>query len=85
MGAIIAALLPKTEREEKILGGTGRKINDKMRNVASAATDAGKEKIDSLGINKDNAKDQFRDLVEKATEAVKAAGQAAGKAARKGD
>jgi ElaB/YqjD/DUF883 family membrane-anchored ribosome-binding protein len=85
LGAIIGALLPKSEREEKILGGTGEKLNAKAREMANAAKAAGKEKIDNMGINRESARDQFRDLVSKATEAVKAAGQAASDAARKAD
>jgi ElaB/YqjD/DUF883 family membrane-anchored ribosome-binding protein len=85
LGAIIGALLPKSNREERILGGAGKKLNTKAREVASAAKQAGKDKIDTLGINKESAREQFRDLVSKATEAVKAAGQAAKDAASKGD
>ncbi|MFC4292027.1 hypothetical protein ACFOWX_06320 [Sphingorhabdus arenilitoris] len=85
IGAIIGALLPKTEREQKILGKTGKKLNEKAKQVAGAAKEAGMKKVDDLGINKDTARDQFRDLVSKATEAVKAAGQAASDAARKKD
>ncbi len=85
LGAIIGALLPKSAKEEQLLGKTGAKINGKMRDVAAAAKEAGIDKIDSLGINKDFARDQFRNLVSKATEAVKAASQAAGDVARKRD
>jgi ElaB/YqjD/DUF883 family membrane-anchored ribosome-binding protein len=85
LGAILGALLPKSEREEQILGKAGKKLNGKMRDVALAAKEAGKDKIDSFGINKDFARDQFRDLVSKATEAVKAAGQAASDVASKRD
>ncbi len=85
LGAIVGALLPKTEQEKKFLGKTGKKLNDKAKAVAGAAKTAGKDKIDSLGINSDSAREQFRDLVGKATEAVKAAGQAASDAARKRD
>lgn len=85
LGAIIGALLPKSVREEKVLGTAGRKLNSKARDVATAAKQAGKDKIETFGFNKDNARNQFRDLVDKATEAVKAAGKAASDAARKGD
>ena len=83
LGAIIGALLPKSEREQKMLGKTGKKLNDKAKQVTEAAKKAGMNKVDDLGINKDAAREQFRDLVGKATEAVKAAGKAAGDAARK--
>jgi ElaB/YqjD/DUF883 family membrane-anchored ribosome-binding protein len=85
LGAIVAALLPKSGHEEKILGGTGRKFNSKARSVVNAAREAGKEQIDSLGINRESAREQFRELVTKATAAVKAAGQAASDAAKKPD
>jgi ElaB/YqjD/DUF883 family membrane-anchored ribosome-binding protein len=85
LGAIVGALLPKSQREEKLLGSTGKKLNSKAKEIAQAAKQAGMDKVDSLGINKDSAREQFRDLVSKATEAVKAAGQAAGAAARKKD
>jgi ElaB/YqjD/DUF883 family membrane-anchored ribosome-binding protein len=85
LGAIVGALLPKTQQEQKLFGSTGRKLNNKAKAIAGAAKSAGKDKIDSLGINSETARDQFRDLVGKATEAVKAAGQAATDAARKRD
>ncbi len=85
LGAIIGALLPKSAREERVLGTAGRKLNSKAREAATAAKQAGKEKIDAFGFNRDTARNQFRDLVSKAAEAVKAAGKAASDAARKGD
>ena len=83
IGAIIGALIPSTEREVKVMGKTGKKLNKKAKKVAEAAKDAGKNKIDSLGLNSDAIRDQFRVLVNKAAEAVKAAGQAASEAAKK--
>ena len=85
IGAIIGALIPATDRETKVLGKTGKKLNKKARKVAEAARDAGKNKVDSLGLNSDAIRDQFRVLVNKAAEAVKAAGQAATEAAKKND
>ena len=83
LGAIVGALLPRTERETKLMGNAGKKLNKKAKKMAEAAKDAGKKKVDSLGLNSDAARDQFRALVIKATEAVKAAGQAASAEARK--
>lgn len=83
LGAIAGALLPTTAREKKVLGKAGKKLNQKASDVANAAKTAGKDKVESLGLNGDAVRDQFRDLVSKAAEAVKAAGQAAGVEARK--
>jgi ElaB/YqjD/DUF883 family membrane-anchored ribosome-binding protein len=85
LGAIIGMLLPKTEREQKAFGKAGKKINKAAKRAADAAKAAGKEKVDSLGLNQDALRDQFRDLVSKAAEAVKAAGAAAATEARKKD
>jgi len=82
IGAIVGALLPRTERETKILGKAGNKLNGKARKMADAAKAAGKEQVDNLGLNGDAMRAQFRELVSKAAVAVKAAGQAATEAAK---
>ncbi len=83
IGAIIGALLPTTEREKKVMGKTGKKLNKKAKEMAKAAKAAGKEQVDNLGLNADAVRDQFRDLVSKAALAVKAAGEAAATEAKK--
>lgn len=85
IGAIIGALLPDTQQEKKILGKAGKKLNKRALDAADAAKKAGQSKMDSLGVNPDAARDQFRTLVGKATEALKAAASAASEAARKQD
>jgi len=82
IGAIVGALLPRTERETKILGKTGKKLNKKARKVAEAAKVAGMGQVDTLGLNGEAMRAQFRELVSKAALAVKAAGQAATDAAK---
>ena len=82
IGAIVGALLPRTERETKVLGKAGKKLNKKARKMADAAKAAGKDQVESLGLNGDALRLQFRDLVSKAALAVKAAGQAATDAAK---
>ncbi len=85
IGAIVGMLLPKTEQEKKLLGKAGKAVNDTAKRAAQAAKQAGKERIDDLGLNADSMRDQFRDLVNKASEAVKAAGQAAASETRRRD
>ena len=85
LGAIVGALLPRTERETKIMGKTGKKLNKKAKEMAKAAKAAGKEQVDNLGLNADAVREQFRDLVSKAALAVKAAGEAATAEAKKKD
>ncbi|MFN3618865.1 hypothetical protein [Sphingorhabdus sp.] len=82
IGAIVGALLPRTDRETKVLGKAGKKINKKARKMAEAAKVAGMSQVDTLGLNGDAVRAQFRELVSKAAVAVKAAGQAASEAAK---
>jgi len=82
IGAIVGALLPRTERETKVLGKTGKKLNKKARKMAEAAKAAGMSQVDTLGLNGDAMRMQFRELVSKAALAVRAAGQAATEAAK---
>lgn len=82
IGAIVGALLPRTEREAKVMGKAGKKLNKKARKMAEAAKVAGMTQVDALGLNGDAMRAQFRELVNKAAVAVKAAGQAATEAAK---
>ena len=82
IGAIVGALLPRTERETKVLGKAGKKLNKKARKIAEAAKVAGMSQVDTLGLNGEAMRAQFRELVSKAALAVKAAGQAATEAAK---
>ncbi len=83
LGAVAAALLPRTHREGKILGPLGRNMRSRARNAAMAAKDVGMEHLDNIGLNRDAATTQLRDLASKLGQAAGAAGSAAAKAARK--
>lgn len=48
VGAILAFVLPRTEREERTLGTTGRKLTGAARDAAQRGLDAGKEQIEQL-------------------------------------
>ncbi len=73
IGAIAAALLPKTRRENELVGEAGRKARETAKGAAKAARETGKEQLDALGISGSAAKDQIRDI---ATRIAKAAGAA---------
>lgn len=78
IGAIAAALLPRTEREDSTIGSVGAKLRDTASNAVKSARASGLEQLDSLGVNPDSAKDQFRGLVEKIAKAATSAAEAAG-------
>lgn len=48
IGAILAAVLPRTEREARALGNVGHKITDAARDAASRAAEVGREKVDEF-------------------------------------
>lgn len=82
LGALAAVLLPKTRKEEELLGTYGRQINDKAKQAAQAAKDAGKSKLDELGLNKETAKQKLSEVASQAKEAVKESATAAAQAAK---
>ena len=77
LGALAAAVLPRTRKEDELLGDLGGKINDTARSAAQAAKDAGRSKLDELGVNKDNAIDKARELAQTAAGVVKESATAA--------
>lgn len=77
LGALIAALLPKTSTEAKLMGPLGGRINDGARAAASAAKDAGREKLAELNITRDAGKGAMKSLLDGLGEAARTSGQAA--------
>ena len=82
-GALIAALLPRTKTETRLVRPTARRVKDTARAAFNAAKDTGSERLDELGINRRKGEETIRSLLEGVTEAAKASGQAALDAARK--
>jgi ElaB/YqjD/DUF883 family membrane-anchored ribosome-binding protein len=48
VGALLATLLPRSEREEKLLGRTGRRITGAAREAAQKGFDAGKSQFEEI-------------------------------------
>jgi hypothetical protein len=77
LGALIAAFLPKTQTEEKLIGPLGGRISDGARAAASAAKEAGREKLSDLNITRDAGKGAVKSLLDGLSEAARTSGQAA--------
>jgi ElaB/YqjD/DUF883 family membrane-anchored ribosome-binding protein len=77
LGAILAAFLPKTERESQALGQVGRKITDTAREAARAAREAGISQLEEAGLTKEGAKQKLSDIASRATEAARTSATAA--------
>ncbi|MEA3016364.1 MAG: hypothetical protein QOI38_1086 [Sphingomonadales bacterium] len=48
LGALVAAILPRTERETELLGGVGSKITDAAREATKSAVDAGRQQVEEI-------------------------------------
>jgi hypothetical protein len=83
VGALIAALLPKSRHEDKHLGALGEKLRTSTKDAATAAKDAGLAHLDTMGINQDAARSQAQWLMDNVAKAAKAAGSAALESAAK--
>jgi hypothetical protein len=84
-GALIAALLPRTEAESRLVGPTARRAKDSARAAARAARDTGTQRLEQLGLTREKGEETIRNLLEGVTDAAKASAEAALDAARSAD
>jgi ElaB/YqjD/DUF883 family membrane-anchored ribosome-binding protein len=77
IGAIAAALLPKTRRETELVGDVSNKIRSTATKAAKTARETAKEQLDTLGVNADAARGQLRDIANKIGKAASEATAAA--------
>lgn len=61
VGALVAALLPRTQGEAQAFGKIGKKIADTAKDAAASARETGKAKLDELGL--DRAREKLGALV----------------------
>jgi len=84
-GAIIAALLPRTEAESKLIRPTARRVKDTAKVALDAAKNTGSQRLDELGFTRQKGEDTVRSLLEGLTDAARASANAALDAARNAD
>ena len=48
LGALVGALIPRTERETKLMGKAGRRVAGAAKDAAQRGLDAGREQLDQL-------------------------------------
>lgn len=81
LGAIAAAVLPRTQRETQLLAPVGGKLSQSAKSAVQAARDASQSKLDELGINKESIGGAVKNLAGAAGDAAKraaAGGQSSG-------
>jgi hypothetical protein len=81
-GALIAALLPRTEAETRALRPTARRVKSTARSAYDAATDTGRHRLEELGISRGKAEETIRGLLDGLVDAAKASANAGLDAAR---
>lgn len=77
LGALIGAFLPRSKVEDRLIGDLGGRIGDSARAAASAAREAGREKLSELNITREAGKGAVQSLIDGIGEAAKSGGQAA--------
>ena len=84
-GALIAALLPRTDAEARAIRPTARRVKDTARAALNAARETGTQRLDELGLNREKGEETIRNLLEGVADAAKASANAALDAARNTD
>jgi hypothetical protein len=81
-GALIAALLPRTEAETRLVRPTARRVKDTARAALDAARDTGSQRLGDLGISREKGEETIRNLLGGLTDAARASADAAAQAVR---
>lgn len=82
-GALIAALLPRTQTETRAVRPTAKRVRETARDAYNAARETGTQRFGELGLSREKGEETIRSLFEGVAEATKASGKAALEAARK--
>lgn len=81
-GALIAALLPRTDAETRLVRPTARRVKDSARAAIDAARDTGAQRLDELGLTREKGEETIRNLLDGLTDAARASATAAVDAVR---
>jgi hypothetical protein len=82
LGALIAAVIPRGQRERDLLAPTGKRVAAALTAALAAAKDAGRGELESLNLTPDAAKERARAFLGDLGKAAGSAGSAAAKAGR---
>jgi hypothetical protein len=82
-GALIAALLPRTDTEARLIRPTARRVKNTARAAIDAARDTGSQRLDEMGLNREKGEATIRNLADGLIDAARASATAAADAVRK--
>jgi len=81
-GALIAALLPRTQTETRLVRPTARRVKESARAAVKAARDTGTQRLNEFGISREKGEETIRNLLGGLTDAARASADAAVDAVR---
>lgn len=84
-GAAIAALLPRSRTEDRLLRPVTERARETARTAYQAAKDAGQGRLDELGLTREKGSETIRSIFEGAGDAARASAQAAMGTVRRGE
>jgi ElaB/YqjD/DUF883 family membrane-anchored ribosome-binding protein len=70
VGVLLAALLPRTDREDKLLGPIGERITGSARTAVDAAREAGRDKMNELNLTRNAGASAFQKILKGVSEAA---------------
>lgn len=82
-GALIAALLPATGAETRLVSPTARRVKKSARAALDAARETGTKRLDELGLNREKGEETIRNLLGGLGDAARASADAAVDTVRK--
>lgn len=84
LGALIAAVLPKSQRESEMFGTVGKRLTDTAKQAAQAAKEAGRSHLEEAGLSPDTARQKLSDIASTAGQAARTSASAAAQAVKGG-
>ena len=81
-GALLAALLPRTQSETRLLRPVGDRLSETAKAAAAAAKEAGTSRLAELGLTREKGAETLRSIFQGAEDAARTSAQAALSAAR---
>jgi hypothetical protein len=81
-GALLAALLPRTDTETRLVRPTARRVKESARTALEAARTTGTQHLDELGISREKGEETIRNLLGGLGDAARASARAATDAVR---
>ena len=80
VGALVGALVPRSDKEKEMLAPVGKRLGESARAAVQAAKDAGRAELETRGLTPDAGRDQVKNLIGGVVKALGTASAAGAKA-----